>query len=999
MTVDFGGTNFCLAEPGDSGSWVDIGGGLGSGANTDYFHQGTQSQARKIGSAIKGMVYDVGSGNEVDLSASGMHVAVWVACTEPGKMANIDTTGIAIRVCSGSDATSNYRQWSVAGKDTYPGGWQRYVIDISKPPTASAGTLNTSSVRMIGAIINIPGAPGNVPNFYIDRIDYGVSGTYRLHAYSSPAPDWDVLLTTDEGTVANKYGIVESYAGVIYVLGTIEIGKVNIGTTFKDLNRLIVFRNPQYYRDSDFELQNAVADDFNQLITTSGGGIGVTNFQDGEPVGSLDGRAGSIIKVEEGGSLTCDFDMSPQTNQVLKLYGTTFIGVSGGFTFTNDVDHHCYSVSFVQSGQVNPNGAMKFRTCLFSETSDLFEEPCSAAIADDGGSMTDETTAANNATSDDMTLTPSTPAQNDAYYFGLDTQFRCLDLNVSTAGNNLALNWEYWDGDSWELLDDLVDGTNNFEETGRQRVSWTVPTDWATTTVNGQGPFYYIRARLGFIIGATQAKGAQAWPMQGGSALLWHSSIDIQDSSFISNTPGMGHGIEHATAGVYQYNDLWFQGNDKDIHFVAASGDLEIQLIGTADALDYEVEGTGSCTIVGTKPVTITVKDEDGNAIEGAEVYIQKDPQPSYTSDSGNNAGDADFVINETIPADLDDEVWLIIYDSSAARLHSYRSASWSGSTFTLKTQITDNTEKDGNRSTWWSFTGTNEDLSIGANYDERIAQTFKVYDGDLVDNVIFELRKVGTPTGNAYAKLYTTDANGAPDTVLETSTALDVETLGTSYTQTTLQFAETTFLDRHTSYAVSIEFTGGDGSNYIQVHGHSTGNYPNGTEWRYNGSWTEYSTKDLGFEVYVQNFRHVYCTSTNFLTADVEEGDAIRNTTDGSWGLIDEIIDSSHLLVTPLLDGTDNKWQSNDAFSIHRLVTNYEDNNDTVDIPIKVAQTNASGQVTFQYKYISDQNIVVRVRCAEKDTKYQPFDATGTITNTGYSLSVILITDEVNTW
>jgi len=120
-----------------------------------------------------------------------------------------------------------------------------------------------------------------------------------------------------------------------------------------------------------------------------------------------------------------------------------------------------------------------------------------AAIADDGGSMTDETTAANNATPDDMTLLPSTPAVDDAYYFGFDLEFTELNLNISTAGaGSWTIVWEYWDGDSWELVTGISDGTSGFTVGAWNAVSWTLPSDWAKTTVNSQGPYYYIRARV-----------------------------------------------------------------------------------------------------------------------------------------------------------------------------------------------------------------------------------------------------------------------------------------------------------------------------------------------------------------------------------------------------------------------------------------------------------------------------------------------------------------------
>lgn len=125
------------------------------------------------------------------------------------------------------------------------------------------------------------------------------------------------------------------------------------------------------------------------------------------------------------------------------------------------------------------------------------EKDVAAAIADDGGSMTDETTEANEATADDMTLLPATPAVNDAYYFGFnESTIGAIKLNVSTAGvGTWTITWEYYNG-AWTALSGVTDGTTGFTMAGENTISWTVPSDWATTTVNSQGPFYYVRGRV-----------------------------------------------------------------------------------------------------------------------------------------------------------------------------------------------------------------------------------------------------------------------------------------------------------------------------------------------------------------------------------------------------------------------------------------------------------------------------------------------------------------------
>ena len=136
-----------------------------------------------------------------------------------------------------------------------------------------------------------------------------------------------------------------------------------------------------------------------------------------------------------------------------------------------------------------------------------------AAVADDGGSMTNETTAASNATDDDMTLLPAVPVVDDAYYFGHTSTFDGVNLRISTPGaGTWTIIWEYWDGDSWEALAGVIDRTSGFIIGGANPtgISFTKPGDWDTTTVNAQGPFYYVRARVSAYTSiTTQPLGAQ----------------------------------------------------------------------------------------------------------------------------------------------------------------------------------------------------------------------------------------------------------------------------------------------------------------------------------------------------------------------------------------------------------------------------------------------------------------------------------------------------------
>jgi hypothetical protein len=136
----------------------------------------------------------------------------------------------------------------------------------------------------------------------------------------------------------------------------------------------------------------------------------------------------------------------------------------------------------------------------------------SAAISDDGGVFTDETTDANDAGQNDIVLIPASPAVNDAFYVGYSFRFTEILLRIDTQNaTDGAVTWEYYNGSAWAALSNVNDNTNSFKNPSSSSfVVFDLPWDWAKTTVNGQGPFYYVRARV-TTPGTTTAIGTQVW--------------------------------------------------------------------------------------------------------------------------------------------------------------------------------------------------------------------------------------------------------------------------------------------------------------------------------------------------------------------------------------------------------------------------------------------------------------------------------------------------------
>ena len=159
----------------------------------------------------------------------------------------------------------------------------------------------------------------------------------------------------------------------------------------------------------------------------------------------------------------------------------------------------------------------KVQTFIEGVLSDITVSAVKAAISDDGGVFTDETADANDVGTDDVVLVPASPMVNDAFYIGLSVTFGAARVVVSTVATDGAVTWEYFNGTSFVALSGVVDGTTNFTTAGSNLVTFTIPSDWATTTVNSQGPFFFIRARV-TTAGTTTALGTQIFCESGVTA-------------------------------------------------------------------------------------------------------------------------------------------------------------------------------------------------------------------------------------------------------------------------------------------------------------------------------------------------------------------------------------------------------------------------------------------------------------------------------------------------
>jgi len=300
------------------------------------------------------------------------------------------------------------------------------------------------------------------------------------------------------------------------------------------------------------------------------------------------------------------------------------------------------------------------------------------AFADDGGVFTDESVEALDSTTDDMTLLPATPAQEDAYYWGnVDNKFGKIRINSSQQGSgSWTIVWEYYDGSTWVNLatsHNLSDGTSGFTAaTGWQEVTFDAPLDWGTTAVDGTTA-YWVRARVSAYTSVTT------------------QPLATESEMFTSITPEDGE--EYITAGFgYAVKKAAPLGTFAGGTFFGAQGVwLDTDTVHSSDVKSYQLIDANGTTRNPPNQQTLKVTDvASGDRVSVFRTSGGDILKTQYTSHASSNAaGDSDFVVQEAIANDTPTSGVLRIVDNTNNVEHRLRYASWATSTFTFNTEIT----------------------------------------------------------------------------------------------------------------------------------------------------------------------------------------------------------------------------------------------------------------------------------------------------------------------
>ena len=109
-----------------------------------------------------------------------------------------------------------------------------------------------------------------------------------------------------------------------------------------------------------------------------------------------------------------------------------------------------------------------------------------------GGGFTENGTLTDAGNVTDVNMYPATPViDQDSFYIGHATTFAGIKLDlVIAAGGSPTITPQYWNGSIWTSLTGVVDNTSNLTTTGENKITWTVPGNWAKSTEDGLNLFW-----------------------------------------------------------------------------------------------------------------------------------------------------------------------------------------------------------------------------------------------------------------------------------------------------------------------------------------------------------------------------------------------------------------------------------------------------------------------------------------------------------------------------
>jgi hypothetical protein len=274
------------------------------------------------------------------------------------------------------------------------------------------------------------------------------------------------------------------------------------------------------------------------------------------------------------------------------------------------------------------------------------------------------------------------------------------------------------------------------------------------------------------------------------------------------------------------------------------------------------------------------------------------------------------------------------------------------------------------------SYLETNQDTDVDLDGSPTaVAQTFTTGGtGGELSRARAYLKKTGSPTGNVVAKLYATSGGAPTGSALATSENLATGDIGTSYAWEEFEFKDNYTLAATTTYAISIEYTGGV-SDYVTVGVDNSTPSHAGTGYSYAGSWSS-QTWDMVHEVNRDGVLQVSAVN------GADPGTDSYEITATDLGTVD--VENSVTVTLTVKNKETNAVLANVSVAVYQT---------SDDAELLNEDTNASGIASTTFNYPgSDVDIYWRVReSPAAGDRYFAESGVGKIGNNGYSTTVLM--------
>jgi hypothetical protein len=299
-TVTFEGERVHAAD--DATGWTAWGGGKAPGTETDFVYQGSLSISLKVTTTQQGPAHTANAG--VDFTTPKVAIFKGIVTT-PGIINDAQPGAGGYNLIIGS-TSANYEEHYIHGNATYPitGGWIVTPIDpnIVNFTGANTGTPTLSSITYYAVTATMSGS-SKVENVAADAIDYVTAGDGLELTRGDGANDdatFQNLVDFDEGTSANRYGIIQTREGIIYVNGTIKIGNSSVSTEFTDSSQTLVW--PDGIFDTDYAGMKIDCTDTATTVSITD----CTFIGRGSPPGNSETRPSLTVSGNTAGTTTLD---------------------------------------------------------------------------------------------------------------------------------------------------------------------------------------------------------------------------------------------------------------------------------------------------------------------------------------------------------------------------------------------------------------------------------------------------------------------------------------------------------------------------------------------------------------------------------------------------------------------------------------------------------------------------------------------------------------------